>query len=59
MKNTIYMRAKLLHVTVTYTVHPMFFFFLVQGLQEVIDPKVAELEENNALALAIIPPGRD
>lgn len=29
----------------------------VQGLNE-INPKAAELEESNALALAIVPPGR-
>jgi hypothetical protein len=30
--------------------------FLLQGLNE-INPKAAELEESNAMALAIVPPG--
>lgn len=34
------------------------FFALVQGLNE-INPQAAEIEEKNALALAIYPPGRD
>jgi hypothetical protein len=32
--------------------------FLLQGLNE-INPKAAELEESNALALAIVPPGSE
>lgn len=37
---------------------PLFFCtFFVQDLNE-INPKVAELDENNALALAIVSPGR-
>ena len=32
--------------------------FLIQGLNDEVNPKAAELEESNALALAIIQPGK-
>jgi hypothetical protein len=35
----------------------IYLFNFLQGLNE-INPKAAELEESNALALAIVPPGR-
>jgi hypothetical protein len=38
--------------------HSRCFHILLQGLNE-INPKAAELEESNALALAIVPPGSE
>ena len=35
----------------------LFYCVFVQGLNEEINPRAAELEESNALALAIIQPG--
>ena len=51
-------RSKFFHISFEVDIlrSPHCFHILSQGLNE-INPKAAELEESNALALAIVPPG--
>lgn len=51
-----FFRLSSFKVLVCYFIQCMVQNLLVQGLNE-LNPKAAELEETNALALAIVPPG--